>query len=65
MSSKRLILEASQVLTCPGGTAARRGKSMSSIGLIENAAVAVADGHIEMVGAREGLRERFPGPAPE
>jgi imidazolonepropionase len=55
-----LILEASQVLTCPGGAEPRRGRAMSDIGLLEDGAIAIRGGKIEAVGSREGLRDRFP-----
>jgi imidazolonepropionase len=60
MSNSRLVLEASQVLTCPGGSAPRRGAAMSNIGLIEGGAVAIVEGRVEAVGPRAELRERFP-----
>jgi imidazolonepropionase len=57
--SDKFVIEASQVLTCPGGLAARRGAEMSRIGLIENGAVAVFGGRIEAVGTRDELASRF------
>ena len=48
--SRRLVLEASQVLACPGGAGARRGRAMSDVGLVEEGAVAVLDGRVEAVG---------------
>ncbi|UCF18540.1 MAG: imidazolonepropionase [Gemmatimonadota bacterium] len=56
-----VVLEASQVVTCPGGTAARRGESQSSIGLVTDGAVAIRDGRIEAVGPRDELRRRLSG----
>jgi len=56
-----LILEASQILTCPGGNAPRRGKSMTDVGLVEDGAIAIRAGKIEVVGSREGVGGRFPG----
>ncbi|MEE9133117.1 MAG: imidazolonepropionase [Gemmatimonadota bacterium] len=58
--SGRLVLEASQVLTCAGGAGARRGEAMSRIGLVEEGAVAIFDGLVEAVGPRDELRARFP-----
>jgi imidazolonepropionase len=55
-----LILEASQILTCPGAAAPRRGAAMSDIGLVEDGAIAIRAGKIEAVGSREGIAERFP-----
>ncbi|NIR42532.1 MAG: imidazolonepropionase [Gemmatimonadetes bacterium] len=54
------VLEASQVLTCPGGAGPRRGKAMSDIGLIDDGAVAIADGRVAAAGTRDELRARFP-----
>jgi len=58
--SRRFVLEASQVLTCPGGTGARHGRAMSDVGLVEEGAVAVSDGFVEAVGQRAELRSRYP-----
>jgi imidazolonepropionase len=55
----RLVLEASQVLTCPGGTKPRRRGALSGIGLVQDGAVAVRDGRVEAVGTQIELRERF------
>lgn len=57
---QQLVVEASQVLTCPGGPGPRRGEAMSRIGLIEDGAVAISGDRIEAVGPREQLRARFP-----
>lgn len=57
---QRLVLEATQVVTCPGGAGARRGEAMARIGLIEDGAVAISGGRIESVGPREKLRARIP-----
>lgn len=58
--TQRLVLEATQVLTCPGGSGPRRGQALSNIGLIEDGAVAIKDGRVEAVGKRSELRDRFP-----
>jgi imidazolonepropionase len=55
-----LILEASQILTCPGGSEPRRRSSMSDIGLLEDGAIAIRGGKIEAVGSRDGIAGRFP-----
>jgi imidazolonepropionase len=55
------IIEASQILTCPGGSDPRRGRSMSDIGLVEDGAIAIRAGKIEAVGSREGVVGRFSG----
>jgi imidazolonepropionase len=55
----RLVLEASQVLTCPGGTKPRRRGALSEIGLVQDGAVAVQDGRVEAVGTQVEFRERF------
>ena len=57
---KPQILEASQVITCPGGTEPRRGSALSQIGLVEDGAVAILDGRVEAVGTRGEFRDRFP-----
>ncbi len=54
-----ILLEASQLLTCPGGTAARRGESQSRVGLVTDGALAIRDGRVEAVGSRDELRRRF------
>lgn len=56
----RLVLEASQVLTCPGGAAPRRAADMASIGLVKDGAVAILDGRVEAVASRRELRGKFP-----
>lgn len=55
-----LIIEASQILTCPGGNEPRRGRAMSDIGLVEAGAIAIRAGKVEAVGSRDGMVERFP-----
>ncbi len=55
-----LILEASQILTCPGGSQPRRARAMANIGLLEEGAIAIKNGLVEAVGPREELRARFP-----
>jgi imidazolonepropionase len=57
---ERTILEASQILTCPGGSAPRRGKAMSDIGLVENGAIAINDGLVEAVGPRDQIVSEYP-----
>jgi imidazolonepropionase len=58
--SDRFVLEAAQVLTCPGGSGARRRKALRNVGLIEDGAVAISEGRIEAVGKRSELGSRFP-----
>jgi imidazolonepropionase len=58
--SGRLILEASQVITCPGGPWPRRGQAMAELGLVEDGALAMRDGCVEAVASRDELRARFP-----
>lgn len=57
---ERLVLEADQILTCPGGKGPRRGEEMSRLGLTEDGAVSMLTGQVEAVGPRRELRERFP-----
>lgn len=54
------LLEADQVLTCPGGTGPRREEEMSRIGSIDHGAVAIAGGRVKAVGSREEIESRFP-----
>lgn len=49
---KIVIRDISQLVTC-SGFAAKRGKEMSELGVIENAAVAMSDGRITHVGKTE------------
>ncbi len=55
-----LVLEATQVLTCAGGSGPRRREALSNIGLVEDGAVAIRDGRVEAIGGRSDLRGRFP-----
>ncbi len=57
----RQLLEASQVICCPGGSAPRRGPAQSEVGLLEGGAVAISGGRVEAVGPGDQLRARFPG----
>jgi imidazolonepropionase len=54
-----LFVNASQVVTCAGPPRARRGKEMTEIGILKNAAVAVSDGRIAMIGAASDLRNAY------
>ncbi len=54
------LLEAAQVITCPGGSAPRRRDGQSRLGLVEDGAVVLADGRVEAVGQRAELHSRFP-----
>jgi imidazolonepropionase len=54
-----LVLEATQVLTCPGGAKPRRGGALSAVGLVQDGAVVVQDGRVEAVGTQQEFRERF------
>ncbi len=57
---ERTVLEATQVLTCPGGAAPRRRKAMSDIGLVEDGAIVMNDGLVEAVGSRGEMAKRYP-----
>lgn len=52
--SKIVIRDISQLVTC-SGFAAKRGKEMSDLGVIENGAVAVSDGRITHVGKTDDV----------
>ena len=54
-----LFINAAQVVTCAGPPRARRGKEMAEIGILKNAAVAVSDGRIAMIGAASDLRNAY------
>ncbi len=59
MPHSLLFINASQLITCAGPPRARRGKEMADIGILKNAAVAVSDGRISMIGAGSDLRNAF------
>ncbi len=61
LEAGRQLLEASQVIRCPGGATARHGPAQSEIGLLEGGAVAISGGRVEAVGPRDELRARYPG----
>ncbi|HET9637424.1 MAG TPA: imidazolonepropionase [Gemmatimonadaceae bacterium] len=54
-----LFINAAQIVTCAGPPRARRGKEMAEIGILKNAAVAVTDGRIAMIGAASDLRNAY------
>lgn len=55
---KMYIRHASELVTCRG-KALKRGSEMSDIGLIQDGAVLLADGHIEAVGTTKELDQRL------
>ena len=55
---KMYIRHASELITCRG-KAPKRGSEMSDIGLIQDGAVLLADGHIEAVGTTKELDQRL------
>ena len=55
---KMYIRHASELVTCRG-KAPKRGSEMSDIGLIQDGAVLLADGHIEAVGTTKELDQRL------
>ena len=57
--SDLLFVNASQIITCAGPPRARRGHEMSEIGILKNAAVAVSNGRIAMIGAASDLRNAY------
>lgn len=57
---ERMVLEADQLVTCPGGPGPRRGEDLARLGLVQDAAISVRGGRVEAVGRRLELRERFP-----
>jgi imidazolonepropionase len=54
-----LFVNASQVVTCAGPARARRGKEMRDVGIIKNAAVAVSNGRIAMIGAPRDIEHAY------
>jgi imidazolonepropionase len=54
-----LIHSATELLTLAGGP--QRGGALGQLGLIENGAVAILDGHIAAVGTTEALRRQYKG----
>jgi imidazolonepropionase len=54
-----LILNAAQVVTCPGRDGPKRGVAMQDVGLLENGAVAVDGGVIIAVGNSAELQAQF------
>lgn len=56
-----LIYNAAQLVTCASPDGPKRGKAMADVGLIENGAVAVADGEIVAVGMTTDLQADYEG----
>jgi imidazolonepropionase len=56
-----LFMNASQVVTCAGPAAARRGGDMKDAGVERNVAVAVRGGAIASIGMPSLLRKEYPG----
>lgn len=54
-----LLKNISQVVTCQGSEKPLRGDAMSAVGLLENGAVAVADGKIVAVGESRDVLARY------
>ena len=54
-----LFVNAAQLVTCAGPPRARRGKEMAEIGILKNAAVAVSNGKIAMIGAASDLQNAY------
>ena len=55
-----VFVGARQVATCAGPARARRGSEMSDAGVREGVAVAVANGRVVAVGARDAIERQFP-----
>ncbi|HEX9923918.1 MAG TPA: imidazolonepropionase [Anaerolineae bacterium] len=61
MNVDLLIHNAAQLVTCSSPAGPKRGKAMADVGLIENGAVAVADGEIVATGPMADLRADYEG----
>ena len=55
-----VFVNSSQLVTCAGPARARRGAEMREAGILTNAAVAVSNGRIAMIGAARDLSNAFP-----
>jgi imidazolonepropionase len=54
-----LFVNAAQVVTCAGPARARKGREMREAGILRNAAVAVSEGRIAMIGAARDLENAY------
>ncbi len=54
-----LFVNASQVVTCAGPARARKGPEMRDVGILRNAAVAVSNGRIAMIGAASDIEHAY------
>ena len=54
-----LFVNAAQIVTCAGPARARKGKEMREVGILKNAAVAVSNGRIAMIGAPRDLEYAY------
>ena len=59
MTKDLLFVNASQVVTCAGAARARKGREMREAGILKNAAVAVSNGRIAMIGAASDLQNAY------
>src|SRR5213075_1832812 len=57
-----LFVNAAQVVTCAGPARARRGKEMRDVGILRNAAIAVSNGRIAMIGAARDIEHAYSDP---
>ena len=61
MNVDLLVHSASQLITCAAPAGPKRGPALADVGLIENGAVAVADGKIVAVGPTADVRALYSG----
>ena len=57
-----LFVNAAQIVTCAGPARARRGKEMRDVGILRNAAIAVSNGRIAMIGAARDIEHAYSDP---
>src|SRR5438477_4043684 len=57
-----LFVNAAQIVTCAGPARARRGTEMRDVGILRNAAIAVSNGRIAMIGVARDIEHAYSDP---